>query len=303
MGLNRSKYVGFDTPDLPYLSILDEKLTEDEAFLADYFHYNHTDQIVNEGLDRIKKADDNLDARSAKFAFIAGYASHVIVDGVFHPFVRDKVGDYNAGNQSKHRILEMQIDVFLMKHLYGLELNTSGIQDTLTQHKSLRYHKQAIELFYELIKHAYDREPNYIEKRGQISISRIEMWIQAMHKSLNFAEGEFPHFYRKVMSNFGVAYSELKDIESKSEVILNLGKPVDASIHNLTDNFLQQNKTINFFDDVYPTCLRRVSTYWAEAFDYVFRDKAKPVFPAINLDNGRLLSQSQLTEIPYYWRS
>lgn len=295
--------LGAVAPDLPYLSILDEKILDNEEFLADEFHYRHTDQIVLEGLKRIKESTDNLESRTAQFAFILGYASHVIVDGVFHPFVRDMVGDYNAGNQSKHRTLEMKIDVLLMKHLYGLDLNTSGLQDVLTQYKSIRYHKKALELFYELIKFTYGREANYIEKRSQITVTKIEMWISALIRSLDVAEGDFPYFYRKIMGESGFAYREFEDLEAHKDSILILDKPVDSSINNLKDNFLQQNKKIHFLNDVYPKCLEQVDIFWKNAYEHVFNAKEAPNFPAINLDNGRLLSKSQLTEIPHYWRA
>ncbi|MAF79233.1 MAG: hypothetical protein CME60_13810, partial [Halobacteriovoraceae bacterium] len=53
------------------------------------------------------------DQKDEAFSFFLGFASHVVADGVIHPFVRDKVGDYD-NNATEHRLLEMRLDVILL---------------------------------------------------------------------------------------------------------------------------------------------------------------------------------------------
>ena len=297
-------FVGSVAPDLPYLSILDSSFTENDEFLANYFHYDLTDQIVKEGLRKIKASTDSEEVKAAQFTLIAGYASHVIVDGIFHPFVRDKVGDYNAKSKNKtnHRLLEMKIDVLLMQKLYGHELNTSAFQDILTTYQTDEHSDEAFKLFLYLIKDVYGRLPEYIEKQSQITFDKLIKWISALHRSLNMAEGDFPKLYREVVGKKALAYLNLEDILTERDELLTLGLPVDRKVHNLSDNFLQQGREIKFFDDVYPRCLKKVPEFWESACEYVFGDGGEPDFPAINLDNGRLSQNSRLTEIPYYWR-
>ena len=101
-------------PDLPYSQEL-TLVNRSAAQIADKFHYEKTNLIPVRAFNRIKNMADG-DKKDQAFAFFMGYASHIVADGIIHPFVRDKVGDY-AENKTAHRTLEMRLDVIFLNHL------------------------------------------------------------------------------------------------------------------------------------------------------------------------------------------
>ena len=130
--------VGAIAPDLPYASIADDDFfftTQSE--LADKFHYSDTNQIPLKALRMLKKKKNTFSKATLRhmFSFYIGYISHLIANGIIHPFVRDKVGDY-AQNQTAHRKLEMQLDVLFFDYLtrfsgHTIELNYANVHDEL----------------------------------------------------------------------------------------------------------------------------------------------------------------------------
>src|ERR1035437_8139798 len=156
--------VGAIAPDLPYASIADDDFfLTTQSDLADKFHYVQTNEIPLQAFIEIRNNMNTLTPKElrAHFIFFLGYASHVITDGIIHPFVRDKVGNYKE-NQTAHRVLEMQLDVLLFHYLtfksnHPIEFNNSNIHDELINLNSDIYpeRNKVIDLFSRLIKKVY----------------------------------------------------------------------------------------------------------------------------------------------------
>ena len=113
--------VGAVESDLPYASIADGDLFfSDQSDLADKFHYQKTNQIGLQAMRELRQEKNNLSATELRYAFtfFLGYISHISADGIMHPFVRDKVGDYKD-NKTAHRVLEMRLVSLPLKRVYG----------------------------------------------------------------------------------------------------------------------------------------------------------------------------------------
>ncbi len=56
---------------------------------------------------RLKELKGQLDVgiHYHMFTFFLGYISHVLADGIIHPFVRDKVGEYSEKDDFMNRTL------------------------------------------------------------------------------------------------------------------------------------------------------------------------------------------------------
>src|SRR3989339_1118828 len=155
--------VGAVGPDLPYASIADDDLFfTTQSDLADKFHYEKTNELILKAFKEIKGITNAREKRFM-FCFFLGFASHIIADGIIHPFVRDKVGNYHE-NQTAHRVLEMQLDVLLLHHLTltsnkPINLNNSKIYDELINFDNNFYPEvgKVSQLFSKLIAEVYQQ--------------------------------------------------------------------------------------------------------------------------------------------------
>ena len=287
-----SLQVGAIAPDIPYASIVDNDILHKQSFLADDFHYNKTNQIPLESLIMLKKMRGSIDEKihCQMFSFYMGYISHVFADGIIHPFVRDKVGDYK-GNETAHRSLEMKLDVALYHYLtkdsgIGFEINYTKIQDELLNFTEVEGVSIIVETFSKLIKDIYG-----------VSFSREDIlgWIKGLYRLFDVAVGDFPTFFRHLKVNT-FTYKNYDDIDS--EEVLNLQKPKDREL-----NFLNI-AMINFFDNCLPQYFKKYIAVAQKAYEFVYRDGpslSEKDIPMLDLDTGRLVSNNNLDEIPVLW--
>jgi hypothetical protein len=113
--------LGAVSPDYPYLAPLAHGATE----WADLMHYQHTGDMIKAGVEAVKAMSGT--ARDKAFAWLLGYAAHVITDVTIHPVVQLKVGPY-AQNKRAHRECEMHQDSYIYQRL---DVGGVGIADYL----------------------------------------------------------------------------------------------------------------------------------------------------------------------------
>ena len=286
--------VGAVAPDLPYASIADNDFfISNESPLADNFHYRKTNQIPLQALKKLKSLRGQIDEEIHyhMFSFFLGYISHVLADGIIHPFVRDKVGEYEE-NQDEHRSLEMQLDVLFMEELTrktGLtsELNYSNLHDELKNFPVNIGSNMIIQMFSDLIKTIYNED---------YSVKKILGWIKGLHRMFEIAEGEHPRFYRILKANT-FTYRNIEDIDREKAVILK--RPKDRDL-----NFLKVDE-IDFFKNCIPQYYSKFVAVAQMAYEYVFKDGIElneKDIPLINLDTGRLTDANNLDLIPEFWK-
>lgn len=286
--------IGAVGPDLPYASVADRDLfLTNENALADNFHYVKTNQIALKSLNKIKELKGKIDEEIHYhlFSFFLGYISHIMADGIMHPFVRDMVGEY-AENKSEHRSLEMQIDVLFMEELtknsgHSLELNYTNIHNELTNFETVEGVDTILELFSNLIEEVYGKRYN---------TQKILGWVKGLHRLLEIAEGELPKFYRNLKINT-FTYKNRQDIDR--EKVFLLKKPKDRDL-----NFLHKDR-IHFLEDCVPLFYEKFLEISEKAYLYVFeegKELTEKDIPAINLDTGRMINKNDLNLIPEFWK-
>jgi len=286
--------VGAVAPDLPYASILDNDFFwSNESSLADKFHYEKTNQIPLQSMKVLKSLNGKVDEEVYyyMFSFFLGYISHVFADGIIHPFVRDKVGDYKE-HQAEHRSLEMQLDVLFFEELtkcsgFTAELNYTNIHDELENFSKIEGIEKVIEVFRDLIRDTYNED---------YSVKKIKGWIEGLHRMFGFAEGDHPRFYRNLKVN-SYTYRNREDINRENAIVLK--KPVDRET-----NFLKAEK-VDFFINCVPLYYSKFTEVALKAYEYVFENGQElndKDIPAINLDTGRLINADSLDFIPELWK-
>ena len=110
------------SPDFPYLA--------GHAPWADLMHHSGTNTLLRSGLSRLQGLDDAPWERA--FAWLMGYASHMVADMTIHPVINRLVGPYEA-NKTAHRTCEMHMDI----HAFArLGQGDAGLTRHLAQHLS-----------------------------------------------------------------------------------------------------------------------------------------------------------------------
>lgn len=292
--------LGAVAPDLPYSDAVQSPLPgKDEHKLADRFHYERTSDVPLKAFGMLREwkheEHDEQSVRDA-FAFFVGYASHIVADGIVHPFVRDKVGDY-AENAEAHRVLEMKIDVLFYRRFFepsGVKManfNRSNLHDELSN-LSLDRHPDLthiMTLFTALIQEVYGVTCDPM---------KFVEWTQTFHTLLDVAEGEHWHIYRSIAPIQSFFYPDIDEIVTSESEILTLRIPKDRP-----DNFLKKDR-VDFFDDLVPQFLRRMLPIVDRAYSCVFGGGKELTFediPCIDLDTGRLVAENRLEMIPQLW--
>lgn len=288
---------GAVAPDLPYSSIADTDILHSEADLADDFHYKKTNQLTLQAINQLKASAYRYSTKELRyiFSFFLGYVSHVIADGLMHPFIRDMVGDYEE-NKFEHRQLEMRLDVLYYdsytKSSGGQEFNYSNIHDELTNLRSYSQTKPVLELFSQHIKTIYNKDFDY---------EKILGWIDGLHTLLGIAEGEHPQWYAGIPLIGDQLYSDFNELKEKEEDLIILKKPVDG----VPQNFLHVDR-INFFEDCVPKFFSVFKPIAEKAFNCIYFDGdelTEEDIPPVDLDTGRPLGQrNELYLIPTLWR-
>lgn len=296
--LNREKgafLLGSVAPDLPYLSLADFDLFENQAEIADDLHTKHTISVPLQGLLQAKQQVEqkNIKKAQALFAFYLGYCSHYTADGMIHPYVRDKVGDY-LDAKNEHRILEMKLDVFVANKFMGTEVNGIDFQDDLDWIEDCKFKTDIFESYSDLLNNNYG---------CKINTEHVQNWVSAMQRVFSLAEGEFPKWYRELLGNPGIVFRNYEDLICEEAACLTLQRPIDAKKYSLASNFMGKENVL-FFDDVIAGYFDRFPLLIIKAYEAVFEDYGDILshLSEINYDNGRLVANNFLTEKPTLWR-
>lgn len=283
--------IGSVAPDLPYASVLDNDLFESESELANLFHFTAPGQNIAQapnqlpllGLEHVRhlvQKGENKRECDALFWFIAGYASHVIADGICHPYVMDKVGRYEGSNKAEHRALEMGIDVLLFKHFtadsgYAIETNYAGMDTFIAGFNELKYATLIYRHFATLIRETFGVvvEPN-----------EIQGWVVGMSRLFGLAAGNWLDILRQLDATRPYVFRNIQDLEGREDEYLLLGRPRfwDQNFHNMA--------TVHFLNDCVPRFNTLMKNFLDQAYAYVY-DSGPQIgaddLPSFSLDTGR----------------
>lgn len=267
-------------PDLPYSQEL--TATNRKAMkMADRFHYEKTNQIPIRAFNRIKSMPAGNEQDQA-FAFFLGFASHIVADGIIHPFIRDKVGDYNE-NKTPHRTLEMRLDVIFLDYLTkssgrGQNLNYTNMHDQVIDPLSKNF-DHVSSLFARLIFEVYGGAflPN----------AEIEDWIKGIHRVFGLAESSNNQFYAgfPILKDFLFHDKETVLKEAENDLLLKVNAAKGRDV-----NFA--GRDIHFLKDCVPSFHKTFRKVAIAAYAFVYEGGFKfdaTILPPINLDTGRSL--------------
>jgi hypothetical protein len=290
--------IGAVAPDLPYASIADyDLILSNQLKIADRFHYERTNEIALIAFDELASKELKPKALKYSFCFFLGYLSHIIADGIIHPFIRDMVGDYDY-HKTDHRVLEMKLDVLYYYHLTErtnkpIQLNYTDIHKELLNitHSNYKQTDIVLELFSNYIKQVY---------KVECPPKMIAGWIEGLYRMFAFAEGEHPGFYHSLPIIKDIIFSNYEMLLTDYDSLLTLGK---TTSDNRPENFLKTN-TIHYFDDIIPHFYKVFIPIAEKAYLFVFENGDKLTnedIAPINLDTGRFIANNDLNEIPKYW--
>jgi len=292
-------YAGAVAPDLPYASIADNDLfLTTQTALADKFHYEKTNQIPLLAFSMLKSEREHFNTQEYRFAFsfFVGYMSHVIADGIMHPFVRDVVGDYKT-NSAEHRNLEMQLDVLLFHHFtkdsgLALELNHAKLFEALRNLEGLPENKKVMSLFSRTIFSVYGI---------QCDEQMINNWLVGLYNLFRMAGNNYPYIIKNIKVLKTLLTPFYDDIKSNAEAIFTLTNPKDPRQMN---NFLKRDK-IHFLKDCLPRFYAMFIPLAHKAYAYVYDNGPEITvkdLAEIDLDTGRPVAQKDDMNLqPTYW--
>lgn len=300
--------IGSIAPDLPYASLLDNDFLDSDSEISALFHFTHADQIPDQspnrlpllGLDRVKTLhEQGTDKRTcdALFWFLVGYASHVIADGVCHPFVMDKVGRYEGPNKAEHRALEMGIDVLLYKHFtsesgHAIEASYARMDTFIKGFNELKDADFVCRCFADLIQSSYN---------VCVSPAEIKGWVTGISRLFCLATGRWPTWLRNLDSTRPFVFREIADLDDREDEYLVLERPKDWE-----GNFRGVER-VHFIEDCLPCFNVLMMAFLEKAWAYVY--EAGPALgasdlPACSLDTGRPVSDfDNIALVPSFWEA
>ena len=109
-------------PDCPYV-VGSTGATQ----FANFMHYLRTADFVRYAIPKIYEMNFGSSDAGACIAWIFGYTAHLVTDMTIHPVVSRKCGDYSASaqNRKKHRLCELNQDVYITNKRLGVEVVAS----------------------------------------------------------------------------------------------------------------------------------------------------------------------------------
>lgn len=298
--------IGSIAPDLPYASIADKNFLENEDVLANLFHFAEQGQDVVKspnklpllGLERLKhimQEGGNKRECDALFWFLVGYASHVIADGICHPYVMDKVGRYEGSNKAAHRALEMGIDVLLFKHFtaasgHAIEASYAGTDTFIKGFNEMKYSTFIFKHFADIIQTVYE---------FRVTPNMIKGWVTGISRLFCMSNGKWPAWFRQLDSTAPFVFRQIADVEGREEDYLVLRKP-----RFWDQNFLN-SPAVHFIDDCLPRFNKLMKLFLDRSYSYVYESGSQIIenyLPAFSLDTGRTVNDpNNIAFTPVLW--
>lgn len=268
----RYTYLGGVSPDYPYLGLDDD--------WADWMHKSRSNGIVNHAMREIHaRRSANIDDKVWKqqFAWILGFATHMIADIVIHPVVNIKVGKYEE-NKTAHRTCEMNQDVWIYKEIVGLDLHYSDNMKGEIKGcgRPFDLDDDIEELWITCL------EATYGERPGD---DQLDKWHAAFRHLVDFAEDarKVPIFGRHLVKG-ATAYPATVDTEFTAA----LDVPTDDAVDDEEQPINHGNP--QSFRDIFDKALHHIEEGWQALAEDMFADvlgtRHQTVFGNWSLDTG-----------------
>jgi hypothetical protein len=268
-------HMGAISPDYPYLRLVGRGKKASEIW-ANAMHHKYgtltENNIFHVGIDYLKHLIGN--EQSKCLAWFLGYASHVIADVTCHPMTNLLVGDYEAGNQTAHRISEMHQDVYIFEtRIKGDVSKSEHIKHVVGSCRDLNDKKKIDMDLEKMWKHILSKTFPIIYEKQTLN---IHSWHRSVQLFLdNFGEelSIIPSRHiRGFFDDKGVAYPRFDEIDRRKYV-----------------NNLQTPNGIKTYDQVFDHAKANVAKVWKLIAEGIYRenDNYKEKIKIWNLDTGQ----------------
>lgn len=302
---SRLRYFEFGSlgPDMPDGSILDDDIlkmnTELKVKLHKHADNNHVPLLAFSKIKERQTRGVNRKELNALFAYFAGYMSHVVADGVMHPFITDKVGTYTKfKNKIAHSETELALDVLFFSHLYRgtgteMELVTSEIEKRFRGFdRDLPYTKGAFEILSDCIAAVFGEN---------VSARELAEWTEGIYRMFSLAVGRWPALIKKLSGNIPLP-GYLDDIRKRKDQYLVLE---GSKVPGTAGNFLNRDK-VYMIKDCLPRYNMMMNRFLKRAYSYIY-ENGRPLthddIPPADLDTGRPPSSAgDFSKTPVYWQ-
>lgn len=255
--LNESKYCEFGSvsPDYPYMHLED---SGSKAW-ADLMHKHKVGGLIKRGIEQTKGMSGKQ--RDRCFAWMLGFAAHVIADVSIHPVVEKRVGPYELFSK-EHRICEMHQDVHVFERM-----NLGGVR--LSEHLEQNIARcdmgQISGLWGSMLKGTYPAEFENYEPKFARWHDRFETMIE------DIAAHGFVYFGRHILPDIsGLTY------------------PAKTALDQSYLNGLKTPEGTDNYDAIFDRAINNVSVFWGYIARAVFADGTgyKTRFGNWNIDRG-----------------
>jgi hypothetical protein len=255
--------LGAVSPDYPYLV-----MNSAANAWADRMHYVRTGDMVKTGVELVKGLRGV--ERDVAFAWLLGYAAHVITDTTIHPVVELKVGHY-AQNKTAHRLCEMHQDAYI----FG-RMNLGGVG---------------------LSEHLDSGMGRCGPADGSLDLSITSVWRSMLkHCHLGLYDYRFPDIeawhrgFRRIVDNIAEEGNKLLPLARHVAVECGLTYPNPDEVDRLEyiDNLATPQGQLTY-DQIFDKAIAYVVTNWQLIASGVYEDNDayQTAFWDWNLDTGR----------------
>lgn len=271
--------VGTVGPDLPY--------ADPTSSFADTVHAGFATMMVRKSAEILQKSFNPYDQEWERtYAWLLGFASHVIMDAVVHPVVAQISGPYSdPENRRTHARCELCQDVFLCKEINnGLEVYRSEFSDDLRSANSAGQMKPVFHHWDELLRSTYPDPP-------QLGTAALYALLCAGFDTL-----EGGNVFNIVFRHSGIAVLEKLAYPPSDEFSR-------AEVRRYYEKVLLPNGGRGRYrESVFEKAVQEVSRTWDIIYDWIFNSGERGVrldFPDWNLDTG--FANNAPSDLPTFW--
>jgi len=248
-------HMGAISPDYPYLKLVGN--SKNAEHWANSMHHKYPtlteENIFRIGIDYLKNLSG--DEQQKCVAWFFGYASHVIADVTCHPVTNLLVGDYDADNQTAHRVSEMHQDVYIFKTVLGNDVrksehikNVIGACHDPGRRKKIDSHVE--NMWGYIMKNTFPK----IYKKCKPDINgwhrSVQLWLDKIAEELSIIPSRH---IRDLFSNEGIAYPRFIDIDKKKYI-----------------NSLKTPKGTRSYDQIFEHAKSKAGNVWKLISDGIF---------------------------------
>jgi len=130
---NHFVVMGATGPDYPYLTdILKNQVLHIGHNWANRMHYENTDGFIREGVKVLSLMDKRGNPFKNRFAWFAGYVTHVVADSYLHPVVNSTVHGTYFFTSTEHGRCELVQDIYIFNKKTGTDICKAAVRDNTT---------------------------------------------------------------------------------------------------------------------------------------------------------------------------